>query len=79
MYQQRKNGGFRARASFPITPMQIQGLNVICEKTGLTFAAVCARGVDKIIADYVRDGVFNYPDQTPIVTTPIVTHPQTTV
>lgn len=71
MYKQRPNGGFRARASFPITPLQIQGLNVICEKTGLSFAAVCARGVDKSIADYVEHGVFKYPDATPTVPEPL--------
>lgn len=67
MYQKNQNGRWRMRASFPITPEQIMGLNVICEKTGLSFAAVCARGVDKILADYVEHGAFVYPDRTPTV------------
>ncbi len=67
MYQQRANGGFRARASFPITALQVQGLNVICEKTGLSFAAVCSCAVNKVIADYVQQGCFVYPEQTPIL------------
>ena len=62
MYQQRANGGFRSRASFPITPEQIQGLNVICEKTGLSFSALCSCAVNKIIADYVQNGSFTYPE-----------------
>lgn len=67
MYQQRSNGGFRARASFAITPLQIQGLNVICQKTGLSFGAICTKAVDKLLADYIRDGAFVYPDQTPVL------------
>lgn len=68
MYQQRANGSYRMRASFRVTTVQVEGLNVICRRTGLSFAEVCSKAVDKLIADYVRDRQFVYPDVAPVLT-----------
>lgn len=67
MYKMHQNGKFRMRASFTVTPKQIQGLNVICERTGLSFADVCAKALDITLAKYVQEGDFNFPDQTPSI------------
>ena len=53
------------RASFPVTPKQILGLNTICEKTGLNFSEVCSRALDITLEKYLNEGRFIYPDSTP--------------
>jgi hypothetical protein len=65
MYKQRSDGTYRLRASFKIEPRQVEGLNVICIKTGLNFSEVCSRAVDIVLEKYVKDGEFSYPDESP--------------
>jgi hypothetical protein len=68
MYKKRSNGSYRMRASIPVTTEQVEGLNVICRRTDLSFAQVCAKALDKALQDYIREGGFNYPDKTPLIT-----------
>lgn len=64
MYKKKANGTFRLRASFPVSPDQIKGLNVICEKTGLSFSEVCSKSLDIALKTYIDSGTkqFSYPD-----------------
>lgn len=57
-YQQRASGGYRQRASFPITTALVQDLNTICEATGLTMAQVCVRACEVLAQRYVIQGHF---------------------
>lgn len=68
MYKQKPNGTFRMRASFQVSTQQVEGLNVICRRTGLPFSEVCSKALDITLAHYVKDGQFVYPDHTPILT-----------
>lgn len=49
MYQQRKDGSFRMRASFYISPAQVEAINAICQRESLSFGAVCAEAIDLAI------------------------------
>lgn len=73
MYKKRPDGSYRLRASFRVSPQQVEGLNVICQKTGLSFSDVCSKAVDIAIDKYVVQGQFVYPNETPIlnVLTPV--------
>jgi hypothetical protein len=44
-YRERNRGGFRCRASFPITTELIVAGNAICERTGISFAELCQRAL----------------------------------
>lgn len=61
MYKQKANGSFRMRASFAVTTMQVEGLNVICRRTGLSFSDVCSKALDITLSAYVRDKQFRKP------------------
>lgn len=51
MYAKKANGGFRLRASFPITTESVESLNALCAKTGLSIYALCDIAVRRLIAD----------------------------
>ena len=67
MYKQKSNGTFRMRASFAVSTQQVEGLNIICRRTGLSFSEVCSKALDMTLAAYVKDKAFVYPDDTPIL------------
>lgn len=51
MYAKRASGSFRLRASFRITPELVEGLNVLCAKTGLSVDALCQIAVRRLVDD----------------------------
>lgn len=53
MYEQKKDGGFRLRASFPITPELIMKANRVCELEGLSMYSLCR----KALAEYVENAL----------------------
>lgn len=86
MHKKKSTSNLLARVSFPVTPLQLKGLNVIYEKTGLSFGEICAKAIDKILDEYVRDGEFRYPDETPVMDFqelsedyPVIKHIATTI
>ena len=49
------NGGFRARASFPITPEMIIRINAICLARGFTFAKSCQEAMELYASEFEKE------------------------
>ena len=55
------NGGFRARASFPITPQMIIRINEVCEQQGFTFAKACQEAMELYASSFEAGELYNDP------------------
>ena len=62
MYQQHKDGKFRTRASFDISPDLITHVNAICQRDKKTFAAVCTLAVTEYVKNHCVTGSVPLPD-----------------
>lgn len=57
MYAKNAIGGFRLRASFPISPDLVEGLNAISARSGQSVATLCRVAVQRLVNEYaLRDG-----------------------
>ena len=61
MYKVHKNGKFRNRASFEISPDLICHVNAICERDKLTFAAVCEKAIFHYVTHFGVKGLVSLP------------------
>lgn len=51
MYEQKKDGGFRLRASFPVTSDLIMKANRVCELEHLSMYALCRKALEEYVAN----------------------------
>lgn len=62
MYKPHKDGKYRTRASFDISPDLIAHVNAICHRDKLTFAAVCQKAVLEYVQNHGLTGSAPLPD-----------------
>jgi len=62
MYKQHKNGRFRNRASFEISPELVCHVNAICQRDQLTFSAICTQAVLEYVQNHGCSGSVPLPD-----------------
>lgn len=62
MYRPHKNGKFRSRASFDISPELICHVNAICQRDKLTFSAACTQAILEFVRNHGVTGSVSLPD-----------------
>lgn len=62
MYKQHKDGKYRTRASFDISPELIAHVNAICLRDNLTFSAVLTKAVTEYVLVNQVQGPVSLPE-----------------